>query len=316
MMLSNVYQVKSPIVFMNFRRPELTALVFERIAMARPSKMYIFADGPRSDTDREKCAQVRQILDKVDWECEVYRHYADENMGLRNRFTSALNYVFSQEESAIILEDDCLPEHTFFQYCDTLLEKHRDQSQIFHICGANYGFQRPYGVQDSYYFTHYVPLIGWASWRRAWAHYDVTMAAWQDAQARARVLALFPNPLERNFWERIFNGVYDGKINSWGYIWMFTCMVNGALSVLPYENVICNLGFGVESTNTQDPTSLVSNRPMLPIRFPLAHPVKIVKSQKAVRFYSRFMVSETTKPGRAVRKARRVIRNHVRRIIG
>jgi hypothetical protein len=161
------WHVNTPIAFFIFNRPDTTARVFEAIRQAQPSKLLVVADGPRSTRpgEAEKCAATRAIIDQVDWECEVLTNYSDVNLGCRHRVSSGLDWVFEQVEEAIILEDDCLPHPTFFRFCEELLEWYRHDHRIVAISGDNFQNGHQSG-EFSYYFSRYVHIWGWATWRR------------------------------------------------------------------------------------------------------------------------------------------------------
>ena len=136
--------METPVVFVIFSRPETTARVFEAIRQAQPAMLLVIADGPRPDRpeDVERCAATRAIIEQVDWDCEVLKNYADENMGCGKRPASGFTWAFEQVEQAIILEDDCLPHPSFFTYCETLLDYYRHDTRIMHINGNNYGIDQ------------------------------------------------------------------------------------------------------------------------------------------------------------------------------
>ncbi len=277
-----MYQLNTPVVFLIFRRPDTTQRVFERIAQAKPKQLFVVADGPRSLDEAEKCQATRAIINQVDWDCEVQTNYADQNMGLRMRISSGLNWVFEQVEQAIILEDDCLPHPTFFRYCEELLEKYKDDERVMHISGDNFGYQRPAGVVDSYYFSMFAHIWGWATWRRAWAKYDVNMTSWGDSAFREKVLSKFLSPSQKRHWRFIWDKTYKHEIQTWGYQWMYTCISHDALCVMPYENQISNIGIGAEGTNTQNIASPVANLPTFDISFPLNHPTNFVFNKEGI----------------------------------
>ena len=170
-----------PVVLIIFNRPKLTEVVFQAIREAKPPKLFLVADGPRPNRpdDIPRCAAARKVVEKVDWDCEVLRNYADENMGCGCRPASGITWVFSQVEEAIILEDDCVPSPSFFPFCQELLDRYRTDERVMHIGGMNWqsGHRRsPF----SYFFSKYPQCWGWATWRRAWAHYDFTMRYWRN----------------------------------------------------------------------------------------------------------------------------------------
>jgi hypothetical protein len=270
----------TPIVLLIFRRPELTQRVFAQIAAARPRQLFIVADGPRSEADAERCAAARAVVEQIDWDCAVQRNYASHNMGLRQRIPTGLDWVFKQVEQAIILEDDCLPHPTFFRYCTELLDRHAAHEDVMHISGDNFGYQRPPGSRDSYYFSRFAHVWGWATWRRAWAHYDVGMQSWHDSAMRQAVLSQFPRA-NRRYWQQIFDHTASGSIQTWDYQWLYACLVHNGKCAMPYGNLVSNIGFGGEATHTSGTASPLSNLPVQPMTFPLHHPNKISWNEAA-----------------------------------
>jgi len=245
---------KTPVAFIVFNRPDLTRQVLERIREAQPHHLLVVCDGPRENvaSDIERVAAVRALIDDgVDWPCRVERNYAEQNMGCRHRVASGLNWVFSQVEEAIILEDDCLPDPSFFSYCEELLERYRDTPEVMHVNGTNF-VSRFDAVSASYCFTKYVWPWGWATWRRAWKLYDFEMETWE---AKFEIFnASFDTARERAFWLSTFNAARADphKANTWDFAWIYSCWVNNALAVCPRENLIQNVGFGSDSTHTSD----------------------------------------------------------------
>ncbi|MEN2383889.1 MAG: hypothetical protein KA716_33360 [Gloeotrichia echinulata DEX184] len=152
--------LSTPIGFFIFNRPDLTAQVFEAIRQTKPHKLLVVADGPRFPEEEEKCLKTREVIKSVDWDCEVLTNFSEINLGCKYRVYSGLDWVFSQVEEAIILEDDCLPTPSFFYFCQTLLQRYRDDERVMHISGNNFQFgqsRTPY----SYYFSKYNHIWGW-----------------------------------------------------------------------------------------------------------------------------------------------------------
>ena len=260
------YQLKTPVVFIIFNRPDTTSRVFAEIAKARPPKLLVIADGPRANhpDDAEKCAAVRAIVDNVDWDCEVLTNYSNVNLGCKRRVSSGLDWVFDIVEEAIILEDDCLPHPTFFQFCEELLEKYRDDERIAMISGNNFlvGKKR---TEYSYYFSRYTHIWGWASWRRAWDNYDVDMKLWPEIRDGGWLDDLLDNKKGVWYWNYIFQNVYKGKIDSWDYQWTFSCWIQSAMTIIPTVNLVSNIGFGSGAVHTKEENkfSNMLNKPCL-----------------------------------------------------
>ena len=172
------FQLSTPVAFIIFNRPDTTARVFAEIAKARPPKLLVVGDGPRANRDGEadRVAEARAIIKNVDWPCEVLTNFSTPNLGCKKRVSSGIDWIFEQVEEAIILEDDCLPDPSFFQFCEEMLARYRHDDRIAMISGDNFLFgQVP--VPESYYFSRYCHIWGWASWRRAWKDYDVNIPA-------------------------------------------------------------------------------------------------------------------------------------------
>jgi hypothetical protein len=268
-----VFKLTTPVAFIIFNRPDTTARVFAEIAQAKPPKLLVIGDGPRTSREGEaqRVAQTRAIIEQVNWPCEVLTNFSDTNMGCRKRVSSGIDWIFQQVEEAIILEDDCLPEPSFFQFCQEMLERYRDDQRIGMISGDNFQFGRRYS-QDSYYFSKYVHIWGWATWRNRWQAYDVDMTQWPLVRNQDRLESLVMAIDEAPYWSRRFERVYQGKIDSWAYPWVFSNWMEGRLSITPSVNLISNIGFGADATHTTN-SSPLANLPTEAILFPLTHPV-------------------------------------------
>lgn len=272
--------LKTPVVFIIFNRPEETQLVFHAIKEARPSKLYIVADGPRigREGEQEKCQETRSILNKIDWPCEVHTNFAGRNMGCKLRISSGLDWVFSKEDQAIILEDDCLPDQSFFPYCEELLERYRNDQRVMTICGGNYQGGRVRS-QDSYYFSKYPRIWGWASWRRAWKNFDVNMKLWPEFRDRQWLVDIFAGNINAvRYWHAIFENCFHDKIDSWGFPCVFSHWAHRGLSITPNQNLISNIGYGVEATHTTNPHNPLLNIPLTSLSFPIRHPKIMVEN--------------------------------------
>lgn len=297
--------MKTPVVFLVFNRPESTQQVFNAIRQVKPSKLLVVADGPRGDRpdDAEKCAAVRQIIETVDWDCEVLKNYSEINLGCKKRVSSGLDWVFEEVEEAIILEDDCLPDASFFPFCEEMLERYHHEPKIMHISGDNFQFGKT-RTAYSYYFSIYNHCWGWATWRRAWQHYDVTMKDWKTINQSQWLSDFLKNSFAARYWKNRFNKTYYDQINTWDYQWTFSCWQQESLSILPEVNLVKNIGFnqsGTHTINKRDPYANLGTSPMI---FPLKHPPVIIQCHKADQFTQNYEFSFLS---RAYRKIRNLI---------
>ncbi len=272
---------KTPILFLIFNRPEVTSRVFEEIKKQKPKYLFVAADGPRSnfEEDIEKCKICREIvLNNIDWDCEVKTLFRDDNLGCGRGVSQAISWFFENVEQGIILEDDCLPHPDFFRYCETLLNKYKDDENVFAISGDNFqnGIQRG---DASYYFSNYVFVWGWASWRRAWKNYDFNLTN-LDEFKRKDLIGIIDNRKEfRDYWYTIFDKVKREQIDTWDYQWIFAKWKNFGMTIVPNVNLISNIGFGNDATHTKD-ISHFTNREVECIG-EITHPNRMIVNRKA-----------------------------------
>lgn len=275
--------IGTPIAFIIFNRPRHTRQSFALIREQRPSKLLIIADGPRlgHPTDGERCRETREIVKNIDWPCEVLRNYADINLGCKNRVSSGLDWVFTQVDKAIILEDDCLPNKDFFSFCDELLVRYENDPRVWVVTGNN--FQNGVRRGDAaYYFSKFNHCWGWASWRRAWQHYRVDIPfwpAWKDTEDWHTKL---PDPVERKIWSKLLDDVQRGDIDTWDYQWTATTWYFGGLTATPQVNLVTNIGIGPDATHTVA-SEEQAGLPALSLG-PLTHP-RVIKQDLAADRY-------------------------------
>jgi hypothetical protein len=267
-----------PVTMFLFNRPDHTACVFAEIAKAKPKTLLLVADGPRNDAEREICLAARKVVQAIDWTCDVTTNFSEINLGCRRRMSTGIDWVFSHAEAAILLEDDCLPHPTFFPYCAELLNRYRDDSRIMMISGDNMQFgQRR--TPHSYYFSAIPHIWGWATWRRAWKHYDVNMQDWPTAKA-SDFPGDFVPPAAARIHRKMMDDVHAGRIDTWDVQWEFACWQRRGLSILPAVNLVTNIGYGPAATHTRkrDP---FADLPSEAMDFPLRHPPKIERNALA-----------------------------------
>ncbi len=238
-------QLKTPVAFIIFNRPDFTARAFAQIARARPSKLLVVADGPRPDYPGEaaKCEAARGIVEAVDWPCEVMTNFAPSNLGCGKRVSSGLRWVFDSVEEAIILEDDCVPHQSFFPFCEELLSRYREDERVMMIAGTNY-LER-LDIPESYLFSRYFAVWGWATWKRAWEKYDFDMADWEVLREQNQVDSFYRQAYAAKHVTKMFDLVYHHRIDTWDIQWFYSCLFNHGLSVVPRVNLISNIGGAV-----------------------------------------------------------------------
>lgn len=244
-------QFKTPILFCVFNRPSTTKKTFKIIKKIKPSTLYIAADGPRSGISGELdlCLAARKITENIDWECKVFRLYREENLGCGKAISGAVGWFFSNVDSGIILEDDCLPDLFFFKFTADMLNKYENDSSIMHISGDN--FIGKNNSKQLPLFSKYPHVWGWATWKRAWRKYDFDMLGWRKLSIFEKINSIHGNLLNKLYWTSKFDSVGYKITDTWDYQWIYTNFKNSASSVFPYTNLVSNIGFGIDSTHTK-----------------------------------------------------------------
>jgi hypothetical protein len=222
----------------------------------------------------------------VDWPCEVLTNFSSSNLGCGQRIISGLDWAFSLVEEAMILEDDCLPDLSFFPFCQELLERYRRDSRIAAISGTNL-VEQHVTTLDDYYFSRLGGIWGWATWRSRWHGYDRYLKSWPDFR-RSRVLAeIFDRPKDMAFWTHIFDMMFEGRgPDTWDYQWVYTNFYGNRLTVVPRVNLIMNIGFGTGATNTGNVDARFMPK-LKAIKFPLKHPAAIIPSRSLDRHFQK-----------------------------
>lgn len=281
-----------PILFLIFSRPDTTTRVFERIREIKPAKLYVAADAPRDGRPDEvkRCAETRAIIDQIDWPCELKTLYRDKNLGCKMAVSSAISWFFEQEEYGVILEDDCLPDLSFFPFCEELLIKYKDDDRIGHI-GGNCFFPDLFKNDLSYDFCSFSHIWGWASWRRVWKNYDVDFSYWEEAQKdKTKKRNLLRNTREVLYFSSyISDAIYENRgMNTWDVQYLFMLRVQNQLSVYPVVNLVTNIGLNnPNATNTQK-SGTKGCVPASTIPFPLKHPRYIMENRTINKYIMKY----------------------------
>jgi len=271
--------LQTPVLLVVFNRPDTTQRVFDAIREQKPKYLYVAADGPRKNKpgEAEVCQQVRDIIKQVDWDCEVKTLFHEQNLGCKMAEASAFTWFFENVEQGIILEDDTLPNPTFFRYCEELLEKYKDDTRIGHISGNNFlpdviekGLSYDYGSRPYAW--------GWAGWRRAWRNYDVDFPFWETQKNKRSIL--FHNKREKIYYSSFIpDTIYNRNgINTWDTQWIFALRLQNQLCIYPSINLVENIGAGhpeaVHMTKkSKQPSAGIMS-------FPLTSPLYVLRNKR------------------------------------
>ena len=235
----------SPVLFLIFNRPETTQQVFSAIRKAKPPRLYVAADGPRSDypNEDEKCEHSRKIAKNVDWDCEVKTLFRDQNLGCRLAVGQAIYWFFEQEPEGIILEDDCLPSQSFFWFCQEMLEYFRNDKAVGVICGF-YSNELEYKPSASFFFSRYLRVWGWAGWRRSNEGYDSNINLLIEKQNtwKKDIFSRTDIFLKR-YWQDMFEEVGSGKIDTWDIQLQYLLWQKKQQVIVSSKNLVQNIGW-------------------------------------------------------------------------
>jgi hypothetical protein len=284
--------LQTPIAILVFNRPEITRKLVEAVLRAKPPKVLVFADGPRPDhpEDAALIEAAKAAISDAPWECEVLTNYSDTNLGTKYRPATGLDWVFQNVEKAIFFEDDVLPHPSFFRFCDELLERYQDDERVMMISGNNFMGGRRL-TTDSYLFSHYAGIWGWATWRRAWRHYDVELREWPALRETRFLHDVLSNEGEVALWRQFFDRIVSGETQTWDHQWQFALWKHRGLSVMPAVNLCTNVGFGPAAQHYKEFDPKLAAVPVHEMQFPLQHPATIVRNREADDFAFRELLS-------------------------
>lgn len=236
---------ETPVLLITFNRPETTNKVLTKLREARITKLYIFNDGPRKNNKNDQLAResILDLIEKIDWGCDVKRKFIEENLGCGNGVVNAIDWAFKHEDKLIILEDDCVPAISFFKYADELLDYYEDDKRIWLISGSNFTPQKT--IPYSYAFTHYLHIWGWATWKRVWNEFSLFDSNHDEFMNTGDFDNIFTTFSERKYFKRFFNSLFNNpgiSSHAWSYSFLLHIYKNGGMGIIPAENLISNIG--------------------------------------------------------------------------
>ena len=276
-----------PVCLFMFQRKDTVLRIIERISHVKPKKMYLISDQGRNEDEKQRVKECREAVENaINWECEVIKDYASENRGVFGNIGMGAMRVFQHEETAIFLEDDNLPEVTFFPYCKEMLERYKENDRIVWVCVTNYLADYSNDTNDSYMFTQHLLPCGWASWKKKFEkYYDAYFSNFNNSVIARMKPGYRNNPLYKQQIEviqRERDRMKNGKpFRSWDYQMCFSIRANDLLGISPAKNQIKNIGVDAFSehggvTFADKMTKRFCGMASHPLEFPLKHPATIL----------------------------------------
>ncbi len=273
---------KTPILLLIFNRYDTTLRVFEEIRKVKPAKLYVAADGPRPDRleDIEKCQKTREIINLIDWDCKLHTRFLDKNLGCDKAVPEAIDWFFEDNEMGIIFEDDCLPAQSFFFFSEELLEYYKDDERVMHITGNNFLDGKIKIGEGSYYFSKQPLIWGWATWKRAWKHYDRGLSTLPKFLEQKEMKNMFDDFLIQRLREFHFSKVYNNKARAWDFTWSYSLYCQGGLCIVPKVNLVSNIGFTADALHCHNEKDRYANMPRGEIT-EIIHPAFVIPNKEA-----------------------------------
>jgi hypothetical protein len=266
----------TPVLLLGFNRPKKVKEVINALRMIKPSELYISLDGPRKEvpSDIVQIEKVKDELKEIDWKCNVYKNFSKTNLGCKLGVYAGISWFFEHVESGIILEDDIVPNTSFFNFCTELLERYKEDREIGMISGCNMVSDK-ISIPYSYTFSNYANIWGWATWRRSWVNMDIHLNHWNNWRKNPRNFKTI-NPdihLFELYWRDILDSIQNGKVDTWDFQWFFTLWFQKQLCIVPKGNLVQNVGFDSEATHTDGTLPhYIDKNPITELKFPIQHP--------------------------------------------
>jgi hypothetical protein len=284
-----------PVLFIIFNRQNETSKVFEQIRKAAPKKLFIAADGPRSDisTDSAQCNMTRQTCSNIDWDCEVFLKFSDLNQGCKIAVSNAITWFFDHVESGIILEDDCLPSPSFFRFCREMLVRYQNDHRIMQISGSNY-LGNKYSPEFDYYFSSLNDIWGWATWKRAWKQFDLDMPGYQEFKKSGGVRKYLQDRDMSNWLTLYLDDALNEEASVWSTQWTYAMAQSNGLTIIPSKNLVDNIGFDDKGTHSSNKSWQLYNKFQVSDLKVTNHPKRVERDLFADRV--RFSIIKKTDP--------------------
>ena len=290
--MSNIASVDDvPIALIFFNRLDTIQTLIEAIKPLEPKRLFLICDGGRDAAEHASVVRLREAVEsQIMWDCSVEKIYANKNLGCRQRLISGIDHVFTKVDRAIFLEDDCIPEPSFFRFCSELLEKYEDTKDIFSICGSNLNQEITFEQASSYYFSQMCHQWGWATWKDRWENYYNRDFTGLNIFWFFKIYKRLRNIFTSISMYRALKLTALHKIDTWDYQMHFSSWDNNFINIIPSRNLIKNIGFGADALNTFDNENLFSAISTYPLPPELVHPDKININYEADYYYAKIRV--------------------------
>jgi len=235
-----------PILLLIYNRPEHTRLVLHRLRELGITELYVSADGPKDSADMVACRNAQDACRITGM--NLISNFRTTHLGCKNGVISGINWFFNHVESGIILEDDCIPNAAFLDFCSHMLEQYASNSSVYMVSGNN-----PLGTWESghsHHFSRIGHIWGWATWRDRWENFDPDLRNLESFSENNGFTRLFGNTEIPKELKQNVESALSGYLDTWDFQWTTHHAILGRLAIVPSENLIENIGFGSAATHT------------------------------------------------------------------
>lgn len=281
-----MYKVKNPILIRFFNRPNKIRKLMKVIEKVKPTKLYLVADGPRNKKDDYLIKKTRHIATNINWKCSVKKKFFKKNLGGPLAGYKGICWFFNSVDKGIILEDDNIPNISFFKFCDELLEYYKNDSRVGMVTGNNFQNGKFRG-EGSYYFSKYCSIWGWASWKRSIINWELIPTNFSKTKKIILNNKIYYDKNEQKFWEKDLYDLCKGKKIHWDYSLFFHFLKNNFLTATPNVNLVSNIGFGKDASNTLSEKDKFSKMEVYSLG-KIKHPKKVMSNIDADRHVSNY----------------------------
>ncbi len=308
--------MNTPILLLLFNRPDSVKKLIQALEKKKPRNLFISIDGPRKNNqnDFKKITIIKKIISKINWKCKIQKKFNEENLGCKVAVITAINWFFDKNEYGIILEDDCIPSLDFFSFCEHNLIKYQNNNKVMQISGNNYLIDKK-KCNDSYYFTTINDIWGWATWKRAWKHFNSDISEYDYATDYEMFFNYYKNKNIIKWMKIYFDNALNKEHNIWSTQWTYSMIKNGGYTIAPRVNLVKNIGFDNLATTknnksfklynsvetrplriTKEPEIIIPRYDLDKIRF------KLIKKTDPNLFLSSFFLEIIPKPIKKILK--------------
>ena len=248
----------APVAVFVYRRPTQTKVTLETLAsnhLACDTDLFVFCDGPKSPADLNDVSTVREVVRQMGGFKSITIHERNSNVGLARSVVEGIGILLRSHDRVIVLEDDIMSAPDFLKFMNQGLAIYADDPRVASIHG--YVYPSP-SLPERPFFLRGADCWGWATWSRAWEHYQPNAHILLEKLARDPDRRLFDFDESFRFTEMLQLHA-AGRIDSWAICWYASAFLEGMLTLYPPATLVRNIG--VDGSGSHGDRTEVDRRP-------------------------------------------------------